>query len=111
MFVWLVSFDMVLVQYFFSGQESGAYSLAQMVGRVFLFLPGAISIVMFPRASFLNTINSNTSAVLKKSLLYASCLSLSAALFYNIFPFFVLRILTGKVLGESIALGRFLAYL
>jgi len=105
-FVWLVSFDMVLVKCFFSGQESGVYSLVQMVGKMFLFLPGAISIVMFPRTSFLNTSNSNTSAVLSKSLLYAFCFSLGAALFYNIFPAFVLRVLTGKVLGESIVLGR-----
>jgi O-antigen/teichoic acid export membrane protein len=105
-FVWLVSFDMVLVKYYFSGRESGAYSLAQLVGKIFLFLPGAISIVMFPRTSFLNSTNSNTSAVLNKSLLYAFCLCLSAALFYNIFPSFVLRILTGKALGESIVLGR-----
>ena len=36
-FIWLVSFDMVLVKYFFSAQESGFYSLSQMVGKIFLF--------------------------------------------------------------------------
>ncbi|MBU0503112.1 MAG: hypothetical protein KKG43_01820 [Candidatus Omnitrophica bacterium] len=105
-FVWLVSFDMVLVQYFFSGQESGVYSLARMVGKIVLFSSGAISIVMFPRTSFLNATDSNTSVVLNKSLLYVFCFSISAALFYNIFPSFVLRILTGKALVESIVLGR-----
>jgi O-antigen/teichoic acid export membrane protein len=105
-FIWLVSFDMVLVKYFFSPEVSGAYSLAQMVGKIFLFLPAAISIVMFPCTSGLSATNSNTISVVKKSLLFAFYLCLSAALFYNIFPEFTLRILTGKVLPDSILLGR-----
>ena len=105
-FIWLVSFDMVLVKYLFSADASGVYSLAQMVGKIFLFLPGAISLVMFPRTSGLNATNSDTMSVLKRSLLYAFCLCLSAAIFYNIFPGFTLKILTGKALPESILLGR-----
>jgi len=105
-FVWLISFDMVLVKYLFSPEASGVYSLAQMVGKVFLALPGAISVVMFPRTSGLNAANSDTKAVLNKSLFYALCLCLSAAIFYNLFPSFALKLLTGKVLPESILLGR-----
>jgi len=105
-FIWLISFDMVMVKYYFSAQDSGFYSLAQMVGKIFIFLPEAVTIVMFPRISFLNSSNSDTSTVLNKSLLYAFCISLIAALFYNIFPSFVLNILTGKVLKESVMLGR-----
>ncbi|MDP2927694.1 MAG: oligosaccharide flippase family protein [Candidatus Omnitrophota bacterium] len=105
-FIWLICFDMVLVKYFFSPEASGAYSLAQMLGKVFLFLPAAISIVMFPRTSGLNAVNSETTSVLKKSLLYALYLCLSAALSYNIFPGFTLKLLTGKALPESILLGR-----
>lgn len=105
-FIWLVNVDMVLVRYFFSNQTSGIYALAQMLGKIFLFLPSAISIVMFSRTSGLNAVNSDTQPVLKKSLLYASCLSVSAVLFYNIFPVFVLKVLTGKAPVESIMLGR-----
>jgi len=105
-FIWLVSFDMVLVKYFFSADESGAYSLAQMLGKIFLFLPGAISLVMFPRTSGLNAVSLDTKSVLKKSLFYAFCLCLLATLVYNIVPSLVLKILTGKALPESIFLGR-----
>lgn len=105
-FIWLISFDMVLVKYFFSPEVSGAYSLAQMVGKIFLFLPGAISVVMFPRISGLDATNSDTRSVLKKSLFYALCLCLSSAIFYNIFPGLTLKLLTGKALPESILLGR-----
>lgn len=105
-FIWLVSFDMVLVKIFFPNEASGVYSLAQMVGKIFLFLPGTISLVMFPRTSGLNAINSDTKTVLKKSLFYGFCLCLTAVIFYNIFPEFVLKVLTGKALPESILLGR-----
>jgi O-antigen/teichoic acid export membrane protein len=105
-FASLVNLDMLLVRYFFTPGDSGFYSLAQMMGKIFLFLPGAISIVMFPRASGLNAQNIDTSSTLKRSLLYASILCISAMLIYNLFPSFVLKILTGKTSPESVALGR-----
>jgi O-antigen/teichoic acid export membrane protein len=105
-FIALASFDMVMVKYFFSPVDSGTYSLAQMVGKIFLFLPSAISIVMFPKAAGLNAKNLDTTSTLKKSLFYACLMSVTAALAYNMFPAFFLRVLTGKVFPESIALGR-----
>ncbi|MBU1125454.1 MAG: oligosaccharide flippase family protein [Candidatus Omnitrophica bacterium] len=105
-FMVLVSFDMVLVKYFFSAHESGLYSISQMLGKIFLFLPGAVSMVLFPRTSGLNAQNQDTLATLKKSLFFVLCLCLSAVVFYNLFPDFVLKILTGKVYPESVLLGR-----
>jgi O-antigen/teichoic acid export membrane protein len=102
----LVSLDMVLVKYFFSSNESGFYSLAQMVGKIFLFLPGAISIVMFPKIAGLNAKNMDTATTLKRSLLYAGILCIIASLVYNLFPSFILKILTGKVFSTPIILGR-----
>lgn len=105
-FMALVSFDMVLVKYYFSSDASGVYSLAQMVGKIFLFLPGAISIVMFPKVSSLNAKNLDTRATLRRSLAYVFVLCAIAALSYNFFPSLSLRILTGKAYPESIYLGR-----
>lgn len=103
----LVSVDMILVRYYFTPDESGVYSLAQMVGKIFLFLPGAISIVMFPRTSGLNAKNLDTAPILKKSLFYTFIMCLGAALCYNFFPGFILKVLTGKYFPESVVLGRF----
>jgi O-antigen/teichoic acid export membrane protein len=105
-FMSLVNLDMILVRVFFAPQDSGSYSLAQMVGKIFLFLPLAISIVMFPKVSGLNAKNQDTSLILKRSLFYATGLCILAALAYNFFPLFTLRILTGKVDAVSIILGR-----
>jgi len=105
-FAVLVNFDMVLVKYFFSPAEAGFYSLAQMVGKIFLFLPMAISIVMFPKTAGLNAKNMDTASILKRSLLYAFGLCITASLVYNFFPFFTLKVLTGKIFPESVRLGR-----
>lgn len=105
-FTVLASFDIVLVRYFFTTEQSGVYSLAQMVGKIFLFLPSAISIVMFPRASGLNAKNMDTSVTLKRSLGYGIMLCILALLVYNLFPALTLMVLTGKVSAESITLGR-----
>jgi len=109
-FIALVNMDMILVKYYFSEQNSGIYSLAQMVGKIFLFLPAAISVVLFPRASALNAKNADTAQTLKKSLIYGALLCLSALIFYNIFPIFTLKVLTGKVNSESIILGRLFSF-
>lgn len=105
-FMNLVTSDMILVKLFFSENEAGIYSLAQMVGKIFLFLPAAISIVLFPRSSSLNARNIDTASTLNQSMRYVAGLSVAAVLFYNIFPGFVLKILTGKAYPESVSLGR-----
>lgn len=105
-FTALVNLDIILVKYLFNPFEAGFYSLAQMIGKIFLFLPGAISIVMFPRTAGLNAKKMNTDSTLQRSLLYALILCIIANLFYNLFPVFTLKVLTGKAFAESVALGR-----
>lgn len=102
----LVSTDMILVKYYFVQQEAGFYSLAQMVGKIFLFLPAAISIVMFPKTSGLKAKNLDTRSTLKKSLIFGVGLCIVANLVYNLFPNICLNILTGKTYPQSIFLGR-----
>jgi hypothetical protein len=48
----------------------------------------------------------DTVSTLKRSLLYVLALCILAILFYNFFPAFVLKTLTGKVYYESVLLGR-----
>lgn len=102
----LVGFDMVMVKYFFNPQAAGIYSLAQMAGKIFLFMPAAVSIVMFPKTSSLNAKNLETLTTLKRSLLFVIILCAFTLFIYNLFPAAVLKILTGKVYPESIFLGR-----
>lgn len=106
-YIVMVNMDMVLVKRFFPESEAGFYSLSQMVGKIFLFFPGAISIVMLPRTSSLYAQDRDTRATLTRSLSYAGALSAAAFAAYNLFPGAALRVLTGKSFPESILLGRF----
>ncbi len=103
----LVNLDMVLVKRFFAPDAAGVYSLSQMVGKIFLFLPSAIIIVLFPRAAGLSARNQDARGALRQSLMLAAILCAGAAVFYNLFPEFVLSVLVGKVSAETILLGRF----
>jgi len=103
----LVGYDLYQVRISFSPEQSGIYSLAQMVGKILLFLPMAISLVMLPRTSGLNAQNQDTRSTLIRGLLYAAALCAAAILTYNIFPEFILRVLTGKAFHGSVLLGRY----
>ena len=105
-FALLTTFDMILVKYFFASFDSGVYSLGQMVGKIFLFLPAAVSIVMFPKTSGLKAKNMETVSTLRRSLFYVSGLCALALLVYNFFPGFILSVLTGKKNPDAIFLGR-----
>lgn len=102
----LTNMDMILIKYFFSPLDSGVYSLAQMTGKIFLFFPAAIGMALFPRTSALNAKKAETIPTLKKSLFCAAALCVIASLTYNLFPGFVLKILTGKAFAGAIFLGR-----
>ena len=102
----LTNIDMVLVKHYFSAVDAGYYAVAQIIGKIVFFLPGAIVIVMFPRVSSLHTQDKEHLNVLKKALMFAAGLCLAGLIFYNIFPTFTLNLLTGKPYPESIQLGR-----
>lgn len=106
----LISMDMIVVKYYFSAPQSGLYAVAQMVGKIFVFLPGAISMVLLPHTSNMCAKKLDCRPELKRSLSYAVLLCTLAFMFYNAFPAFTLKVLTGKAFPESILLGRFFSF-
>lgn len=102
--------DTVLVKHFFSERDTGIYSIAQTVGKIILFLPGAITVVFFPVAVQHRIENKNTAHLLKKSLTFVSFLCFSALFCTLIFPEFVLKVISGKVLPECIPLVRMIIF-
>lgn len=107
-FMVLTNVDAVLVKHFFSPLEAGNYSAAAMVGRVILFLPMAIVIVMFPKASELYAQKKDSSLILKKSLLYVGLLAGGATLVCLLFPRLPLWLLWGNRFQASTPLvGKF----
>lgn len=105
----LTNADIILVKHFFKPLEAGYYSIAQMVGKIILFLPGAVVIVMFPKASDLHARNEDTTHLIKKSLTLTGLLSGTAALICFIYPSLIIRLLSGKIYLECIPLARLFA--
>ena len=100
----LTNMDVILVKHFFSPQQAGFYSVAQMVGKIILFLPGAVNIVMFPKLSQQHTLKKDTKFILKKCLFTVGAISTLSGIFCIIFPAFVLKLLAGNVLPECLPL-------
>lgn len=105
-FMTLVSSDMILVKLFFPPDQAGYYSIAQMIGKIVLFLPGAVTMVMFPRTSSLNAQQKDTAPVVRRSLGYVFAMCVAVLIVYNSVPGLILKVLTGKAFPESILLGR-----
>lgn len=102
----LTNVDVILVKHLFPDLKAGYYSVAQLIGKIVLYIPSAIYIVILPRTSGLNAQQKDPKVVLIKALKYTAILCLFVLGFYNIFPEFILGILTGKVNSEIIFLGR-----
>ncbi|MEK6567516.1 MAG: polysaccharide biosynthesis C-terminal domain-containing protein, partial [Candidatus Omnitrophota bacterium] len=105
-FTLVTNIDLVLVKHFFL-TEAQDYSIAQMIGKIILFLPGVIYAVMFSRVSGLHAIKSSSREILKRSLFYTFGLSFSAVVVYNLFPKVIFGLLTGQSSREIVLLGRF----
>ena len=93
----LTNTDIVLVKHFFSPDQAGIYSVAQMIGKIILFLPTAITMVMFPKLSENFTRNEKTTPMLKKCLLFTAGICFSASAIFILFPQFFLKLLAGRV--------------
>lgn len=105
-FMVLTNIDVLLVKHYFRPLEAGYYSIAQMVGKIILFLPVAITLVMFPKASELHAQSKVTSHLLKRSLLYVGSLCGTAALICIIFPNLIIRLLSGEEHLPCVPLAR-----
>lgn len=95
-FVILTNIDIILVKHYFSPLDAGFYSVAGIIGKIILFLPGAVSVVLFPKVSGLGSLNKSSLNLLKKSLYLVGSLIFIGVLICLFFPKFLLTLLTSK---------------
>ncbi len=106
-FMSLTNMDLILVKHFFSPIEAGYYSIAQMIGKIILFLPLPVTVVMFPKVSIMGAHNKETFPILTRSLMVGGILCSITILFSNLFPSLIIKFITGKEYPECIHLIRF----
>jgi len=105
-FAALTNADVILVRHFLEPMQAGNYSVAQLIGKIVIFIPTAVYVVMLPSVSGQHAQNKDTKVILKRSLKYTALLCLLASLAYNLFPQFILNLLTNKANNEIVLLGR-----
>jgi len=94
-FMALSNIDMVLVRHYFSPEEAGIYAAAGVLGRVVLYAPGAIVLVLFPMMARSHAKNGNAFRLLDRGMLYAGGIAGAGAIGYALFPELFLRMLFG----------------
>ncbi len=92
-FTLLTNADVVLVKHFFPPVEAGYYSIAQLVGKILLFLPSSVAIVLFPKSAASWLGNGNTHKLLRKSLIVAGVLCGAVTTICFLLPDLILKIL------------------
>ncbi len=105
-FMVLTQIDVILVKHLFSPIEAGYYSIAQMVGKMILFLPLPVVMVMFPKVSLLDAQRKKTLPVLIRSLIIAGAFCILGILISHLFPERITQMLTGKVYPDCSPLIR-----
>jgi O-antigen/teichoic acid export membrane protein len=103
----LTSIDLILVKHFFTPIEAGYYSVAQMVGRVILFLPIPVVMVMFPKLSSLEGQEEKRLLILRQSFMMVFLFCVVAILLGFLFPSLIIQISSGRLYAECIPLVRF----
>jgi O-antigen/teichoic acid export membrane protein len=105
-FTILTNIDIFLARHYLSDFDSGLYSAASNLGKIILFLPGAIGAVMFPKISDAHAKGLDTYPIMKKSIIWTLVVSGLVALFYYLEPGFIINLLYGSdYAGASSALA------
>ena len=84
--------DVIIAKHFFSANTAGLYTAATVLGKIILFIPGAVVAAMFPMVSKMYAEKRDTSHLLNISLLYTGLISGAMAAGYWFFPSLVMKI-------------------
>jgi len=105
----LISYtDIILVKHFFSSSDTGFYSAAAQIGRIILFFPGAVGVVIFPRLSEKYTKKENINITFFKGSAIIALISVGFLIVYYFFPEFLMNLIYGsKYLAASGLIFRY----
>jgi len=95
------SIDVMLVTHFFSASKAGLYNAVATLGKVVIFLPMAVSLVMLPKAAENHTLGLSSRNLLRQSLGIALLLSGALTLFYWISPSLIVDVSFGGAYTEA----------
>lgn len=95
-FTALTFMDIIIVKHYFSPLQAGIYGAASQMGRIVLFLPATLSMILFSKSAELHAKNVNSSHILKQILLFVGFLCATVTISYFIFPEFIISLMFGS---------------
>ena len=108
-FILLISIDLILIKHFFSSLDAGRYSIAQLIGKITLFFPSALAIVIFPKSTKAYILNKSSLKPLYKFLALGSIGCFIITTFIFLYPQAILNILVGTTNPTSNSLAGILS--
>ena len=103
----MVYIDVVLARRYLDPDTAGLYAVCSMLGKIILFLPSSINIVIYPKLAAAHAKRSGTVAMMRLSVLIALAVTGIAVAAFFLFPSEILRLLYGgdKYIGAAGGLG------
>ncbi len=92
----LGNLDIVLVRHYCTPEESGLYSIAAILGRIALYLPGVLITVLFPAAAQAQDTGKEDPRILWFSMGLTAVLGGGFALACGLWPEFIIGLLFGE---------------
>ena len=88
--------DVILVKHYLSPLEAGNYSAISVLGKIALFAPGAVGMVVFPKAAERHEKGEKHLHILLKGLVLVFLISGGVVLLYALFPKFIITFIYGE---------------
>ena len=94
-FTFFTNIDLITVKHFFPAYKTGIYSVADILGKIILYFPSAIVLVMFPEVSHAHATNNKTKHILLKTVFITFLICSFLEIFYILFPDKIILFLMG----------------
>lgn len=100
-FTVMTNIDTFLARNLFSNQEASLFSAASLLGKIALWLPGAVATVMFSKVTEAHSLGRSTIELIRRSLLYVVLIGGAVTMAYFVMPETLLSVLYGAAYSPA----------
>ena len=109
-FTVMTQLDLVLVRHYFSSHDAGIYAAAATLGKSVLYLPAAITMVLFSMVAEKHSRNEHSTDLLIQAVTLVGLLSGGAAVFFLVTAKWLILFFYGPAYVESAAILQYFGF-
>ncbi len=91
----LTNLDVMIIKHYYPPAEAGQYAAASVLAKIILFFPGAITAVLFPKATERFALQQDSSKIARQAAIAVGGLCGALAVVYFLVPDILIRLLFG----------------